>query len=167
MILLVGLNPGSLPCGSGFRGGNIAHLGHGRKFHPISKMFCFTSRHIVGYANVDNFITLTAHILVCVSIRHITNGLLSYVTPGSDIAAAHNLRRSRNLYTRAFQRKVACRNDMCFEIGLPSKEFAPTQAICLLCSLFAVRNTLIQILLTRFALPAPGCSATDSRPEFS
>ena len=67
MILLIGLNPSGLPIRSALRGGDVAYFSHGSEFHAFSTMLGFSSLHVVGNANIDQFITLVALILVCVS----------------------------------------------------------------------------------------------------
>ena len=71
MILLIGLNPIGLPSGGCLLGSDIAYFGHRREFHSVPNMFGLSSIQIFGDANVDNFITLAADILVGVSICHI------------------------------------------------------------------------------------------------
>lgn len=67
MILLIGLNPCGLPIRSSLRGGDVAYLSHGCEFHALGFVLGFSSLHVVGNANIDQFIPLVALILVCVS----------------------------------------------------------------------------------------------------
>lgn len=74
MILLVGLNPCGLPIICSLRGGDVANFSHGCEFHAFCFVLGFSSLHVVGNANIDQFVTLVALILVCVSfLRHNTN----------------------------------------------------------------------------------------------
>lgn len=67
MVLLIGVNPFSLPIRGSLLGGDVTHFPHGSEFHTVCTMFGFSSLHVVGDANVDQFVTLVALILVCVS----------------------------------------------------------------------------------------------------
>lgn len=74
VILLVCLNPFGFPVRRGLLGSNSAHFPHGGEVHSISSMLGFSSRHVVGYTNVDKSVPVIALILVRVScFGHITN----------------------------------------------------------------------------------------------
>lgn len=79
VILLIGLNPRGLPIRSSLLGGYVAYLPHRGKLHAFCTMLSFSAFHVVGDANIDQFVALIALILVCVSfLSHNTNtGLLS------------------------------------------------------------------------------------------
>lgn len=52
MVFLIGLDSISFPVGGSFLGCDITNLPHGGELHAICPMFCFSTSHVVGNANI-------------------------------------------------------------------------------------------------------------------